>query len=171
MHRALRRAGCHARIAVRCSITLARRRSTPSWSAWASHCWRSSGRARQSISVGYTECSHAGRTGLSADGAACRTQQRHTPWWSQQWTARAHPIICPLYNVLCARRQAGVVHPVKIRGLERDCALALTKKARRAARTSKNGCTCHVCDRVFLRRALLVEHMAQRPPDVLPTVE
>ncbi|KAH8607003.1 putative Zinc finger C2H2 type [Trypanosoma vivax] len=70
-----------------------------------------------------------------------------------------------------ARRQAGVVHLVKIHGLERDCALALAKKARRAALTYKNGYACHVCGYVFERRGLLVEHMATHPPDVVPTVE
>ncbi|CCD20087.1 hypothetical protein, conserved, partial [Trypanosoma vivax Y486] len=73
--------------------------------------------------------------------------------------------------MVCARRQAGVVHLVKIHGLERDCALALTKKARRAALTFKNGYTCHVCGKDFERRGLLVEHMATHPPHVVPTVE
>ncbi|KAG8340851.1 hypothetical protein TRVL_08317 [Trypanosoma vivax] len=73
--------------------------------------------------------------------------------------------------MVCARRQAGVVHLVKIHGLERDCALALAKKARRAALTNKNGYTCHVCGEDFERRGLLVEHMAKHPPDVVPTVE
>ncbi|KAH8616770.1 hypothetical protein ERJ75_000446900 [Trypanosoma vivax] len=86
-------------------------------------------------------------------------------------TRQSDPIICPLCNMVCARRQAGVVQPVKIHGLERDCALALTKKARRAALTYKNGYTCHVCGEDFERRGLLVEHMATHPPDVVPTVE
>ncbi|KAH8609405.1 hypothetical protein ERJ75_001206600 [Trypanosoma vivax] len=59
-------------------------------------------------------------------------------------TTQSDPIICPLCNMVCACRQAGVVHLVKIHGLERDCALALTKKARRAALTCKNGCACRV---------------------------
>ncbi|KAG8340266.1 hypothetical protein TRVL_08906 [Trypanosoma vivax] len=50
-------------------------------------------------------------------------------------TRQGDPIICPLCNMLCARPQAGAVHLVKIHGLERDCALALAKKARRAALT------------------------------------
>ncbi|KAH8617838.1 hypothetical protein ERJ75_000339400 [Trypanosoma vivax] len=73
--------------------------------------------------------------------------------------------------MVCSRRQAGVVHLVKINGLERDCALALSKKARRAAPTYKNGYTCHVCGDGFERRGLLVEHMATHPSDVVPTVE
>ncbi|CCD12264.1 unnamed protein product [Trypanosoma congolense IL3000] len=80
-------------------------------------------------------------------------------------TRLSDPIICPLCNMVCARRQAGVVHLVKIHGLERDCALAMTKKARRAALTYKNGYTCHVCGDAFERRGLLVEHMTQHPPD------
>ncbi|CCD19515.1 reverse transcriptase (RNA-dependent DNA polymerase), partial [Trypanosoma vivax Y486] len=95
---------------------------------------------------------------LSAPDLGIATRQRDT-------------IICPLCNMACARRQEGIVHLVKIHGLERDCALALTKKARRAALTYKNGYTCHVCGEDFERRGLLVEHMAQRPPDVVPTVE
>ncbi|KAH8619459.1 hypothetical protein ERJ75_000158100 [Trypanosoma vivax] len=71
----------------------------------------------------------------------------------------------------CARRQAGVVHLVKIHGLESDCALALTKEARRAALTYKNGCACGVCGEGFERWVLLVEHMAKRPPDAVPPVE
>ncbi|KAH8607727.1 putative Reverse transcriptase (RNA dependent DNA polymerase) [Trypanosoma vivax] len=86
-------------------------------------------------------------------------------------TRQVDPIICPLCNMVCAHRQAGVVHLVKIHGLERDCALALTKKARRAALTYKNGYTCHVCGEDFERRGLLVEHMATHPPDAVPTVE
>ncbi|CCD21213.1 reverse transcriptase (RNA-dependent DNA polymerase), partial [Trypanosoma vivax Y486] len=86
-------------------------------------------------------------------------------------TRQSDPIICPLCNMVCARRQAGVVHLVKIHGLERDCALALTRKARRAALTYKNGYTCHVCADDFERRGLLVEHVATHPPDVVPTVE
>ncbi|KAH8607120.1 hypothetical protein ERJ75_001460000 [Trypanosoma vivax] len=73
--------------------------------------------------------------------------------------------------MVCARRQAGAVRLVKIRGLERGCALALAKKARRAALTYKNGYTCHVCGEDFERRGLLAEHMATHPPDVVPTVE
>ncbi|KAG8339487.1 hypothetical protein TRVL_09684 [Trypanosoma vivax] len=72
--------------------------------------------------------------------------------------------------MVCSRRQADEVHLVKIHGLERDCALALAKKARRAALTYKSGYTCHVCGYVFERRGLLVEHKAQHPPDVVPTV-
>ncbi|CCD13634.1 unnamed protein product [Trypanosoma congolense IL3000] len=85
-------------------------------------------------------------------------------------TRQSDPIICPLCNMVCARRHGGVVHLVKIHGLERDCALTMTKKARRAALTYKNGYTCHVCGDAFERRGLLVEHMAQHPPDVAPTV-
>ncbi|CCD21262.1 hypothetical protein, conserved [Trypanosoma vivax Y486] len=73
--------------------------------------------------------------------------------------------------MVCARRHAGVVHLVKIHGLERGCASALTKEARCAALTHKNGYTCHVCGEDFERRGLLVEHMATHPPDVVPTVE
>ncbi|KAG8340408.1 hypothetical protein TRVL_08764 [Trypanosoma vivax] len=72
--------------------------------------------------------------------------------------------------MVCARQQADEVHLVKIHGLERVCALALAKKARRAALTYKSGYTCHVCGYVFERRGLLVEHVAQQPPDVVPTV-
>ncbi|CCD13168.1 unnamed protein product, partial [Trypanosoma congolense IL3000] len=79
-------------------------------------------------------------------------------------TRQSDPIICPLCNMVCARRHGGVVHLVKIHGLERDCALAMTKKARRAALTYKNGYACHVCGDAFERRGLLVEHMAQHPP-------
>ncbi|KAH8605646.1 hypothetical protein ERJ75_001605500 [Trypanosoma vivax] len=86
-------------------------------------------------------------------------------------TRRSDPIICPLCNMVCARRHAGVVHLVKIHGLERGCASALTKEARCAALTHKNGYTCHVCGEDFERRGLLVEHMATHPPDVVPTVE
>ncbi|KAH8617515.1 hypothetical protein ERJ75_000362800 [Trypanosoma vivax] len=86
-------------------------------------------------------------------------------------TRQVDPIIFPLCNMVCSRRQAGVVHLVKIHGMERDCALALTKKARRAALTYENGYTCHVCGEDFERRGLLVEHMATHTPDVLPTVE
>ncbi|KAG8340415.1 hypothetical protein TRVL_08757 [Trypanosoma vivax] len=86
-------------------------------------------------------------------------------------TRQVDPIICPLCNMVRSRRQAGVVHLVKIHGLERDCALALTKKARLAALQYKNGYTCHVCGEDFERRGLLAEHMAQHPPDVVPTVE
>ncbi|CCD21030.1 hypothetical protein, conserved in T. vivax [Trypanosoma vivax Y486] len=86
-------------------------------------------------------------------------------------TRQSDPIICQLRNMVCARRQAGVVRLVKIHGLERDCALAPAKKARRAALTYKNGYTCHVCGVDFERRGLLVEHMATHPPDVVPTVE
>ncbi|CCD18344.1 reverse transcriptase (RNA-dependent DNA polymerase), partial [Trypanosoma vivax Y486] len=86
-------------------------------------------------------------------------------------TRQSDPIICPLCNMVCARRQAGVVHLVKIHGLERDCALALTKKARRPALTHKKGYTCHVYGEDFERRGLLVEHMATHPPVVVPTVE
>ncbi|KAG8341446.1 hypothetical protein TRVL_07727 [Trypanosoma vivax] len=71
----------------------------------------------------------------------------------------------------CSRRQAGVVRLVKIHGVERDCALALTKKARRAALTYKNGYTCRVCDDAFERHGLLEEHVAQHSPDVMPIVE
>ncbi|KAH8606273.1 hypothetical protein ERJ75_001533200 [Trypanosoma vivax] len=59
-----------------------------------------------------------------------------------------------------SRRQAGAAHLVKIHGLGRDCALTLTKKARRAALTHKHGCTCHVCGEDFERRAPLVDSMA-----------
>ncbi|KAG8344806.1 reverse transcriptase (RNA-dependent DNA polymerase) [Trypanosoma vivax] len=86
-------------------------------------------------------------------------------------TRKGGPIICPLCNMVCSRRQAGVVQLVKIHGLKRDCALALTKKARRAALTYKSGYTCHVCGEDFARRGLLVGHMATHPPDVVPTVE
>ncbi|KAH8605279.1 hypothetical protein ERJ75_001632400 [Trypanosoma vivax] len=86
-------------------------------------------------------------------------------------TRRSDPIICPLCNMVCSRCQAGVVHLVKVHGLKRDCALTLTRKARRAALTYKNGYTCHVCGEDFERRGLLVEHMATHPPNVVPTVE
>ncbi|KAG8342400.1 hypothetical protein TRVL_06773 [Trypanosoma vivax] len=86
-------------------------------------------------------------------------------------TRQGDPITCLLCNMVCSCRQAGVVHLVKIHGLERDCALALAKKARRAALTYKNGYTYHVCGYVFERRGLLVEHKAQHPPDVVPIVE
>ncbi|KAH8617556.1 hypothetical protein ERJ75_000367900 [Trypanosoma vivax] len=86
-------------------------------------------------------------------------------------TRQVDPIICPLCNMVRARRRAGVVHLEKIRGLERDCALALTKKARRAALTHENGYACRVCGEDFERLGLLVEHMATHPPDVVPTVE
>ncbi|CCD18626.1 hypothetical protein ERJ75_000336900 [Trypanosoma vivax] len=59
-------------------------------------------------------------------------------------TRQGDPVICRLCNIACSRRQAGVVHLVKIHGLERDFALALAKAARRAALTYKNGYTCHV---------------------------
>ncbi|KAG8340774.1 hypothetical protein TRVL_08395 [Trypanosoma vivax] len=72
--------------------------------------------------------------------------------------------------MVCARRKAGVVHLVKIHGLERDCALGLNKKARRAGLTYKNGYTCHVCGEDFERQGLLVGHMATHPPDAVPTV-
>ncbi|KAG8343212.1 hypothetical protein TRVL_05958 [Trypanosoma vivax] len=86
-------------------------------------------------------------------------------------TGKCDPIICTLCDMVRSRRQAGVVHLVKIHGLERDWALTLTEKARRAALTYKGGYTCHVCGEDFERRGLLVEHMAQHPPDVVPTVE
>ncbi|KAH8620295.1 hypothetical protein ERJ75_000087600 [Trypanosoma vivax] len=70
-----------------------------------------------------------------------------------------------------SRRQAGAVHLVKIHGLGRDYALTLTKKARRAALTYKNGYTCHVCGDAFEWRGLLVGQMAQHPPDEVLTVE
>ncbi|CCD11910.1 unnamed protein product [Trypanosoma congolense IL3000] len=79
-------------------------------------------------------------------------------------TRQSDPIIGPLCNMVCARRQAGVVHLVKIHGLVRECALAMTKKARRAALTYKNGYTCHVCGDALERCGLLAEHMAQHPP-------
>ncbi|KAG8339359.1 hypothetical protein ERJ75_001043000 [Trypanosoma vivax] len=69
-----------------------------------------------------------------------------------------------------SRRKAGVAHLIKIHGLERDCALALTRKNARAALTYKNGNCCHVCGEDFERRGLLVEHMATHPADVAPTV-
>ncbi|KAH8616267.1 hypothetical protein ERJ75_000491500 [Trypanosoma vivax] len=84
-------------------------------------------------------------------------------------TRQSDPIICPLCNMARARRKAGVVHLVKIHGLERGRALALAKKARRAALTYKNGYTCHVCGGDFERRGLLVEHMATHPADVVIT--
>ncbi|KAH8619132.1 hypothetical protein ERJ75_000214900 [Trypanosoma vivax] len=86
-------------------------------------------------------------------------------------TRQCDPIICPLCNMVCSRRQAGVVRLVKAHGLGRDCALALAKKAGCAALTYKNGCACHVCGYVFERRGLLVEQMATHPPEVVPTVE
>ncbi|KAH8603496.1 hypothetical protein ERJ75_001816700 [Trypanosoma vivax] len=70
-----------------------------------------------------------------------------------------------------SRRQAGVVHLVKIHGLETDSALALAKKARRAALTHKNGHACHVCGEDFEWRWLLKKRVAKRPPNVVPTVE
>ncbi|KAH8608339.1 hypothetical protein ERJ75_001339000 [Trypanosoma vivax] len=85
-------------------------------------------------------------------------------------TVQSDPIICTLSDVACARRHAGAVRPAKIRGLERDCALGLTKKARRAAVACKNGYACHACGEDFERREPLVEHVAQHPPDVVPTV-
>ncbi|KAG8341907.1 hypothetical protein TRVL_07262 [Trypanosoma vivax] len=72
--------------------------------------------------------------------------------------------------MVCSRRQAGVVHLVKIHGLERDFALPLTKKARRAALTYENGYTRHVRGEDFERRGLLVERMAPHP-DVVPSIE
>ncbi|CCD18584.1 putative Reverse transcriptase (RNA dependent DNA polymerase) RNase H [Trypanosoma vivax] len=86
-------------------------------------------------------------------------------------TRQSDPIICPLCNMVCARRQTGVVHVVKILDLERDFALSLTKKARRAALVYNNGYTCHACGEDFGRRGPLVEQMATHPPDVVPTVE
>ncbi|KAH8613226.1 hypothetical protein ERJ75_000811000 [Trypanosoma vivax] len=86
-------------------------------------------------------------------------------------TRNSDPIICPLCNMARARRQAGAVHLVKIHGLESDCALALAKKARRAALTRKNGYSCHVCGENFEWRRFLVEHMATHPPNAVPTVE
>ncbi|KAH8607055.1 hypothetical protein ERJ75_001472800 [Trypanosoma vivax] len=86
-------------------------------------------------------------------------------------TRQSDLIICPLCSMVCSRRQGGVVRLVKIHGLERDCALALTNKARRAALTYKNGYTCHVCGEDFERRGLLVEHMVTHPPYVALTVE
>ncbi|KAG8339716.1 hypothetical protein TRVL_09456 [Trypanosoma vivax] len=59
-------------------------------------------------------------------------------------TVPSVPIICPLCNIMRSRLQPGVVHLVKIHGLERDCVLALAKKARRAALTYKNEYNCHV---------------------------
>ncbi|KAG8342211.1 hypothetical protein TRVL_06957 [Trypanosoma vivax] len=82
------------RTAVRCSATLGQHQSTPSWIVWANRYWRSSEQADRSISGGYTECSHARRAGLSADGAARRphrgTKERSTRWRSQQRTVREH---------------------------------------------------------------------------------
>ncbi|KAG8341385.1 hypothetical protein TRVL_07788 [Trypanosoma vivax] len=86
-------------------------------------------------------------------------------------TRQSGPIVFPLCNMVCARRQAGVVHQVKIHGMETGCALALDRKARCAALTRKNGYACHVCGGGFERRGRLVEHMAKHPPDVVPTVE
>ncbi|KAG8339171.1 hypothetical protein TRVL_10003 [Trypanosoma vivax] len=43
-------------------------------------------------------------------------------------TGQVDPIIFPLCNMVCLRRETGAVHPVKIRGLERDCVLTLTRK-------------------------------------------
>ncbi|CCD15256.1 unnamed protein product [Trypanosoma congolense IL3000] len=86
-------------------------------------------------------------------------------------TRQSDPIICPLCNMVCARRQAGVVHLVKIHGFMRDRALAMAKNSRLATQTYKNGYTCHVCGDAFERRGLLVEHMAQHPRDVMPTDE
>ncbi|KAH8619834.1 hypothetical protein ERJ75_000123200 [Trypanosoma vivax] len=86
-------------------------------------------------------------------------------------TRKVDPIICPLCIMVRPRRQAGVARLVKIHSLERDCALALVKEARRAALTYKNGYACHVCGYAFKRHGLLVEHVGQHPPDVVPTVE
>ncbi|CCD21781.1 hypothetical protein, conserved in T. vivax, (fragment), partial [Trypanosoma vivax Y486] len=86
-------------------------------------------------------------------------------------TGKCDPNICPLCNAVCARRQAGVMHLVKIHGLEMDCRLALAKKARRAVLTRKNGYACHVCCEGFGRRGLLEARVAKRPPDAVPTVE
>ncbi|KAH8616345.1 hypothetical protein ERJ75_000490700 [Trypanosoma vivax] len=69
-------------------------------------------------------------------------------------------------NMVCARREAGVVHLVKIHGLERGCALALTKKARRAALTYENGYACRMCGGAFEQRGLLAERTAQRTQGV-----
>ncbi|KAH8606577.1 hypothetical protein ERJ75_001501000 [Trypanosoma vivax] len=86
-------------------------------------------------------------------------------------TGKCDPNICPLCNAVCARRQAGVMHLVKIHGLEMDCRLALAKKARRAVLTRKNGYTCRVCGDGFGRRGLPEARVAKRPPDAVPTVE
>ncbi|KAH8613105.1 hypothetical protein ERJ75_000834900 [Trypanosoma vivax] len=59
-------------------------------------------------------------------------------------------------------RRAGAVQLVKIHGPERDCALALAKKARRAALTHKNGYTCHGCARRYAAHARLRKHMLQK---------
>ncbi|KAG8339117.1 hypothetical protein TRVL_10056 [Trypanosoma vivax] len=109
-------------------------------------------------------------------------QKGNTPWQRQRQTARGHPTLglrpgratrlsARRATWFFARRQAGVVHPVKINGLERDCALALAKKARRAALTYKNGYSCRVCGGGFERRGPLVEQMARHPPDAVPTVK
>ncbi|KAG8345929.1 reverse transcriptase (RNA-dependent DNA polymerase) [Trypanosoma vivax] len=86
-------------------------------------------------------------------------------------TRQVDTIICPLCDMVRSRRQAGVAHLVKIHGLGRDCALTLTKKARRAALTHKHGYACHVCGEDFERRGPLEERMATHPPDEVPTVE
>ncbi|CCD12245.1 unnamed protein product [Trypanosoma congolense IL3000] len=75
-------------------------------------------------------------------------------------TRQSDPIICPLCNMVCARRQAGVVHLVKIHGLERECALAMTKNSRLATQTYKHGYTCHVCGDDLERREQIMSHMA-----------
>ncbi|KAH8620181.1 hypothetical protein ERJ75_000089400 [Trypanosoma vivax] len=73
-------------------------------------CWRSSEQAPRSISSGFAECSHARRTGLSADGAARGalrvSQKRNAPRRTAADSASApdlgiatgqcDPIICPL---------------------------------------------------------------------------
>ncbi|KAH8605691.1 hypothetical protein ERJ75_001582700 [Trypanosoma vivax] len=64
-------------------------------------------------------------------------------------TRQVDPIICALCNMVSARRQAGVVHLVKIHGVVRDCALLLNKKAGRGALTHKNGYACHVSGDAF----------------------
>ncbi|KAH8616302.1 hypothetical protein ERJ75_000494700 [Trypanosoma vivax] len=66
-------------------------------------------------------------------------------------TRRCGPITWPLCKMVCARRQAGVVHLVKIHDVQRNCALALNVKASGAALRYRNGYTCHVCGEDFGR--------------------
>ncbi|KAG8340151.1 hypothetical protein TRVL_09020 [Trypanosoma vivax] len=54
-------------------------------------------------------------------------------------------------------------------GPERDCALALTKQARRAALTHKNGYTCHGCARRYAAHAWLRKQMLQKHPEKQPS--
>ncbi|KAH8606415.1 hypothetical protein ERJ75_001515200 [Trypanosoma vivax] len=83
-------------------------------------------------------------------------------------TRKKVPNICSVNNIVCSRRQEGVVNLLKIHGLERGCALELTKKARRAAPPYRAEYTCHVCGDAFERRGLLMDSNPQHPPNVVP---